>query len=222
MPEQLDRPIAAELSKGERDLDKLFDEKDLACFLEHERRSAETYVDSIPEEQFLRAPDNTLLEGVLSGFETSPIVLNEDTIEQVSKETALVGAAFGKQVTIPGLEITITIAFTGLAYLWKLRPNPSLMRLPRGSIQASGEETGYLNISFKLPSNAGAERFKKAISDVLENIRTLLEYQRKEISQSNEALKIRVNRALQNRRERLKTHAKIVKPLSTQAAFHFD
>ncbi len=200
----------------------LFSDGDLDNVLRQLQLKIREKVDSIPQNQFLSTPDETLVQHVVAELHIEPLTFYEDRKVMDQHETKVdVSGDWDRAISpkrgpfnVPGIEITISIPYTGEQGLWKLRPNPSRSTFPSASITTpGGDGVGYVNLTVSQASDRGPERLKQHVDSTLDDIRFYLENQRRQIEQWNQALEGQVRAAMQTRRTRLERHEGIIRAL---------
>ena len=201
----------------------LFSDGDLFAALEGHFAKIDDKVNAIPERQFLKTDDDAVVEHVASELEVQPIELHEDAKTMEHRETTVdVTGRFeyfarpGEgPVLVPGLEVTVSVPFTGDPGLWKLRPSQWRTTFPCGQVRRPGNDgVGYLDITLKQPSKTEPDAFKHGLEATLGDVRFYLASQRKQVEQNNQQLRDRVRQAVVTRRERLASHASVVDALN--------
>jgi hypothetical protein len=191
----------------------LFYEGDLNATLRAHQGSISSRVDSIPRDQFLNTSIEELAQYILSALLVEPLMLYEDRAEMEQHETKIDVSGwkdrnpFGdpKPIYISGVEVLITIPYSGDQSLWKLRPNSWQSIFPRADIRSNGRDgIGSLQISLAQPTDESPERFKSRLDEELRSIRFYIDAQRQQIEHFNAGLANPINSAITARRERLR------------------
>lgn len=201
----------------------LFYEGDLDAVLRAQVASVMERVDSIPRDQFLSSPEDTLVEHIRSSMEIVPLQLHEDAMVMEQQETKIDVSRWPDRnlfrepgpIYVSGVKITVTIPYSGDPALWKLRSNPYQTVFPRGVIRKPGrDEIGHLEIVLQQPSDEPAEKPKRELDDTLRGVRFYLENQKRQIEQHNAGLPNAIRQTVQVRRSRLQTHDGIAQALN--------
>ncbi|OFW26869.1 MAG: hypothetical protein A3H27_01150 [Acidobacteria bacterium RIFCSPLOWO2_02_FULL_59_13] len=209
------------MSYGEREL--LFYEGDLGEALRQHAQKVQQKVDSIPQDQFLASPDDTLVQHVLPEFIIEPLTIYEDRMVMDQQETKVdVSRDFDRNpfrdrgpIHVSGIAVTISIPYTGDHGLWKLKPSTWRTTFPRASVEPPGQDgVGYVRMRASQPSDTGPERLKQFVDSTLGDIRFYLDNQRRQIDQENQTVERRVRDAIQARRTRLERHTGITRALN--------
>lgn len=209
------------MSYSDREL--LFSDGDLGEALRQQQQKLQQKVDSIPQDQFLSTPDDIIVQHVVAEFHIEPLTLYEDRKVMDQQETMVeVSGDFDRAifrdegpVHVPGIQITISIPYTGDKGLWKLRPSMSRSSFPRASVtEVDRDGIGYAKLVASLASDREPSRLKEFVDRTLDDLRFYLESQKREVEQENHALEGRVRAAIQRRRTRLGKHASIVSVLN--------
>jgi hypothetical protein len=207
-----------------RDQPYLFYKGDLAESLRQNAQRIQQKVDSIPQDQFFLASDETLVQHIVPEFQIVPLTLYEDRMVMDERETRVDVSRdrdrnlFGDPgpIYVSGIEVTISIPYTGDQGLWKLRPNRWRTTFPRASVTspAGRDGVGYVKIVASLPSDADPERLKVLVDNTLSDLRFYIDSQKRQIEQENQSLERRVREAIQARRTRLERHSGIIRVLN--------
>lgn len=193
----------------------LFYEHDLDGTLRTHLAGIGARVDAIPQDQFMNARPEDVVEHLVSQITVDPLVLYEDRAEMEQKETQIDVAAwrdrnpFGDSgpIYVAGLAVTVAIPFTGDEDLWTFRPNLWQTVFPRGRVSpARGNDVGHLYVDMAQPADEAPERFKSRLDDELKSIRFYVDAQRKQIEQFNADLRAAIRPAVDARRTRIQKH----------------
>lgn len=193
----------------------LFFKGDLADTLRHHFEQIPAKVDLIPKDQLLATPEDDLVDYIYSSINIEPIVLHEDSKEMEQHETKIDVSGyrdrnpFGDRgpIYVPGVKVVVSIPYTGDTSLWNLRPNRSQSAFPRADIrQPNRDGIGYLDIVIELPVDEQREKFRQHLDDELKIIRFYLGSQKSQVELFNSTAPEDIRRAIQTRKERLKTH----------------
>lgn len=191
----------------------LFYEGDLDGTLRSHQSLISSRIDSIPRDQFLNTSIEELTQHFLSELLVEPLTLYEDRAEMEQRETKIDVSgwrdrnSFGDRgpINVAGIEVVVTIPYSGDQSLWKLRPNQWQSIFPHGDVRRPGRDgVGTLQILLSQPADDSPERFKTRLDEELKSIRFYLEAQRRQIEQFNAGLTGPINSAITARRERLK------------------
>lgn len=206
-----------------RDQHILFYEGDLDTTLRAQLAQVRDRVDAIPKDQFLATPEQAVAEHILSLMEVVPLVLHEDAMVMEQQESKIDVSGwrdrnpFGDAgpIYVAGVQITVSIPFTGDAVLWKLRPNQWQTVLPRGLVRApGGDGVGHLDVVFSKPSDEPAESFKRDLDEHLRSVRFYVDSQRRQVEQHNAGLPNTIRQMVQQRRARLQVQDGIAQVLN--------
>jgi hypothetical protein len=206
-----------------REKQPLFSESELDAVFRAQVASVRDRVDGISRDQFLATPEDTLLEHIRSSMEVEPIQLHEDAMAMDQQETKIDVSGWPNRnvfrergpIYVAGIQVTVTIPFSGDPNLWKLRPNPCVMSFPRGIVHTPGANgLGHLDMVFSQPSDQSPDALKQELDKSLRDIRSHLEHQQRQIEQHNAALPNVIRQAVQARRARLQTHDGIAQALN--------
>lgn len=195
----------------------LFFKGDLADTLRHRLGQIPANVDLIPKDQLLATPEDDIVDHIYSSIKIKSIVLHEDSKEMEQCETKIDVSGyrdrnpFGDRgpIYVPGVKVVVSIPYTGDTSLWNLRPNRSQsgFPFPRADIrQPNRDGIGYLDIVIELPVDEQREKFRQHLDDELKIIRFYLDSQKSQVELFNSTAPEDILRAIQARKERLKTH----------------
>jgi len=191
----------------------LFYEGDLDAILRSHQGSISSRVDSIQRDQFLNTSSEELVQHILQALLVEPLTLYEDRAELEQRETKIDVSGwrdrnpFGDRgpINVAGIEVVVTIPYSGDQSLWKLRSNQWQSVFPHGDIRGPGRDgIGTLQILLSQPADESPERFKSRLDEELKSIRFYIDAQRRQIEQFNAGLIGPINSAIAARRERLK------------------
>lgn len=197
---------------------RLFYERDLRATLDKHTKQLSVKVDAIPEDQFLAAPEDNLVEHIYSEFHVEPLTLYKDSMEMEQQETQIDVSGYGNRnsldysgpVYVAGIRVTVSLPYTGGSYLWRLRPNSFQMVFPKADIIVPiGDNAGHLELVFEQPTDEQPEQMKQRLEDEIESIRFFVDAQRKQVEEFNKMAPDIIRKAIKARRERLKTHSGI-------------
>jgi len=198
-----------------------FSEGDLDATLRHPFEPIPTRVDSIPRDQFLATSEDDLVEHIYSQIKIEPLVLYEDRMDMEQHETTVnVSADWDRNPSgdsgkyVAGVEVVVSIPFTGDPNLWDLRPNQRQTVFPRGEIrQPSRDGVGYLEILIEQPTDDPPEKIKQCLDEELKRFRFYLNAQARQVESYNASAGERIRQAIRSRKERLKTQEGIAELL---------
>lgn len=195
-------------------VDLLFYEYDLDATLRAHLDTVPRKVDSIPQDQFMNASPEEIVEHLVSEMTRDPLVIYEDRAEMEQSETRIDVSGwrdrnpFGDAgpIYVPAVAVTVSIPFTGDGQLWKFRPIQWQTVFPRGRVSPAREGIGYLHIDMAQPADEPGERFKNRLDSELKSIRFYVDTQRKQLGQFNSNLPTAIRRAVDARSARIKEH----------------
>ena len=200
----------------------LFHKKDLDSVLRGRQQGVGDTVNRIPEQQFLIATDQELLDHVVPGLTVAPLVLREDaaTMSQSEAEVDVSGdprrvfpLSSSGPFNIPGTRVEVDLPFTGDEWLFQCKTNPWSTVLPRAEVFR-----GHLRVAFSFPHDSEPEEFKEGYERELQLIRSCVERSYKQVEAYNDSLPQLVQQAISNRRERLSRHSGIAALLNIPLA----
>jgi len=193
----------------------LFYEHDLDATLRGHVSAVASKVDSIPQDQFMNARPEEIVDHLVSEMTIDPLVIYEDRAEMEQTETKIDVAAcrdrnpFGDPgpIYVAGVAISVTIPFSGDSSLWTFRPNQWQTVFPHGRVSPAREKgVGSLRIDMAQPSDEPAELFKSRLDSELKSIRFYVDAQRRQIDQFNAGLRGSIRPAVDARRARIQKH----------------
>lgn len=193
----------------------LFSEGDLDGTLRNMQSTVSQRVDGIPQSQFLNAPEEEIVQHLASDLEVEPLVLYEDRAEMDQRETSIDVSGwrsrnpFGDRgpIYVPGIEVVVSIPYSGDPLLWKLRPNSWQSVFPRAyPSHPTSSGIGNLEIVISQPVDEPPERIKQHLESELQTIRFYINAQRGQVDGFNASLPTTVLRVVRARRDRLKKH----------------
>ena len=207
----------------------LFNDGDLCRTLDAHLSKIEGEVNKIPKNQFLFSSNQDIIDHLYSEMVINPIELKLDDMEMETAEIQInvksrqqrYYDSDSRDIAIPGLQVKVTIPFTGDQGLWMLRPSSWQTNYPVGyirSINIYGK--GFLDIIFEERPETSPEIIKAELERNLEIIKNYLANQMQDINPRNEQLPDLIRQAITKRRIRLEqeegliNHLKI--PLSTK------
>jgi len=201
--------------------DILFYEGELYAVLDNLLGKVKEKVDSIPAAQFIATQDDEVVEYVVSEMEVLPLELQEEDREMERRETKVDVTGDpryfpmpGDRVIVDGVEIVISIPYTGHSALWKLKPNRHPLRFPHGTIRKIDDTSGFLLLRVTRPTNTAAEEILKSVNDEIDILKDFLKYQRELIDQNNRLLPLKAKQYVEVRRANLSNLDKISKTLN--------
>lgn len=191
----------------------LFYDGDMDATLRAQQGSIASRVDSIPRDQFLNTSIEELTQHIVSALVVEPLTLYEDRAEMEQRETKIDVSGWRDRnpfrdpgpIYVAGTEVVVTIPYSGVQSLWKLRPNQCQSVFPRAVVRGPGRDgIGQLQIALSQPADEDPERFKARLDEELKSIRFYVDAQRRQIEQFNAGLAGPIGAAVAARRERLK------------------
>ena len=199
---------------GRRD-NLLFYEGDLQGTLDNQIRQISEKVNAIPKDQFLASPEEDLVENIYGNLHIEPLVLYEESMEMEQHETQIDVSGyrdrnpFGDRgpINVQGIRVVVTVPFTGEPELWKMRPSSYQSVFPRADVrEPRGNNAGSIELEFQQRTDSQPEQIKQNLDSELKSIRFYVNAQKNQVEQFNNAAPDAIRKAIQARRERLKTH----------------
>lgn len=200
----------------------LFYKGDLSGTLRKQITQIPIKVDAIPKDQFLVSNEEDIFENIIDQVEIDPLVIYEDRMEMEPKETKIDVSGskervfFGDRgpIYVDGVEITISIPFTGDPVLWDLRPDHWTSVFPHAKIHQPGKDgIGFLIIVFTQLKDESANKVKSGFDEELERIKIYLKSQKQQVDSFNASLPGYIQGAIKARKEKLKTFDGIIEML---------
>lgn len=200
----------------------IFYKGDLSATLRDKVAQIPIKVDAIPKNQSLVSSEEDIFENITAQVEIDPLVIYEDRIEMELKETKIDVSGskervfFGDRgpIYIDGVEITISIPFTGDPVLWDFRPHRWMPVFPRTKIRLPEKDgIGFLIFEFTQPKDEPPNKIKSCFDEELERVKKYLESQKGQIDSFNISAPGHIRRDIKARKERLKIYDGIVEML---------
>lgn len=192
----------------------LFNDSDIDVILKNKLTQALYNIDGIPKDQFLSTSEDDLQEHILSSSIIYPIKLHEKSMEMEEEEIKIEIKDYGRMAIVPGIEVTVSIPFTGDSSLWMINPSIRHSPMPEGNIRNPVDNgIGYLDIVIKQPIDEEHRKIKQTLDANIRTIRHFLDIQKTKIELHNANLQDKILEAIRKRRARIKTHDSIVEAL---------
>lgn len=172
----------------------LFNDGELEQVMRSALDSIRGVVESIPQGQFVATATDTLVENLVAHRQLDPLALNEGNIHCEQPVETKIDATghpgyFSWGVSGPTLanavKVTFYVPFSGEPKLWRLKPNQWTTRIPTGQVDAS---KSVLAIEIEHALNTPVELYQQDFNAQLNNIRSYVEAQRKQLEQWPETL----------------------------------
>lgn len=183
----------------------------------------EDEVNAIPEDRFLKTPEERLVEHVTQKMEIHPLELHEEskTMEREETEVEVPPGPLrrkrgrGGPVKKPGTRVTVKIPWTGDRDLWDLCPSSRRMSgMPEGRVRrAASQKPGTLELVIEKPEGTDPEEYEQALESQLDDIRFYVDAQADDLEGVNEEVEKRVRSAVSRRKERLQEQDEIADAL---------
>jgi len=190
----------------------LFYGKSLDDMLRARQATIAPRVDAIPRDQFMNANIEEIVQYLVSTLLMEPLVVYEDRAEMEQHETKIDVSRirdrnpFGDRdpIYVAGVEVIVTVPFSGDPSLWQLQPNHWQTVFPRARVLSpSCDGLGRIEIVIAQPDGEPHEQFKNRFDQEMSTIRFYLESHRKQIEQFNANLQTPIKSAVSSRRDRL-------------------
>lgn len=204
----------------------LFGRGSLSEFLRGRLQSAASEVFGLPEQTFLIASDEDLIEHVASQFRVEPLVLHEDARSMTQSEVNIdVAQDMNRYIRdrsapfiVGGTRVIVSIPFGGLPDLWHLETSTYCGSYPQASVSRNGTQDGTLEVAVALPHDAAPVRFKAEFDRQFNLIRKHVQWSHDEVSSFNSGLPSAIETAIADRRSRLARHSGLADLLAIQLA----
>ena len=200
----------------------LFSRDDLYSIFQSNLKEATTSINNIPENQYLNSSDEEIIDHVYSKREFTPLEIHEDRKEMATKEIQLdirndsTRAIFDRSrpFMTEGIQITVSIPFSGEALLWQCRPSSYFSLFPRAWVHPNPDGYGgniELMIERATDSLSDGNVIKQDIQKNIGLIHNYLELIKKDVEDHNNELHNHIKNGVLNRRMRLGKTADIIK-----------
>jgi len=195
---------------------RLFSEESLYDQLRERQQRASSTVDGIPQERFLLSTDEQLLAYVEAQLRVEPVELHEEarTMKQEECQVDVSGNRLrfsGDErrgpLYIPGTRVTVSIPFTGEAWIFRYRTSSAWTVFPHGDVKEVNDGlSGRLLITVELPHDTGPEQFKETYEREIDLFRGYVGNAKCEVETYNHQLPGIILSVIQHRRQRLEKH----------------
>lgn len=202
----------------------LFSGQPLHEVFEYNLTQAREAVTTMPEGRLNSVSDENLIDHVFSAHELEPLELSTAHIEMEPKECMIdvrhdsSFAVFdrSKPQMAHGMEIIVSVPYTGESSLWGCAPSVRSLNPPRAKVRASGDRSGSLDVIIQEPFRSGYQNvaIKNRIDRTITEIGKYLARINSEVRLHNQALKTTIECAVTERRERLGRFAAITSMLN--------
>lgn len=200
----------------------LFAQKWLRDILESNNDSIQARIDSLPKEQFLNTPPDTLAEHFVNLLFINPLKIYDDKMVLEEDETKVdvshirARNPLGERgpLYINGIKVTVSFPYTGDFELWNVKPTNTQASHPVGNARnPNSEGIGYIDIVFERPIDEDGGNIRNSIDEQVRKIKLFIENQSKEIETYNSGLEKKTHLAIRNRKERIKRHDGIIETI---------
>jgi len=187
----------------------LFSQRRLYDVLQAHLISAKDRVFSISKEQFLANDDEQVASHVFSKMEIVPLAIYRDrAVMSEPRETRLKreDRHLGEVFNVDGVEVELSIPYSGESDLWVCRPSSDDYNHPRGSISPSrgNDQAGIVKVKLVYTQNEfQSENVNREIDNVFHSIGKYTDWIKKDIEAHNPQLKAEITRLVRQRREQL-------------------
>lgn len=199
----------------------LFFQESIDDQLRGRQRGLGELIDRIPQDQFLISSDAEIVAHVLAQQRVDPIVLHEESRDMRQEETKMdvsgdrmrmfMHDPYGRGPHyIAATRVTISIPFSGSAWLFRYRTNPFSTVFPRADItEPNRGRHGQLTLIVERPHDANPEEFKGAYESEMKQIREYVQRANAQAEAFNAQLPALIQSAMAQRRQRLDKHKNI-------------
>ena len=198
------------MSGSGRDRNLLFFRDSLDDVLRQKQSEVNGAVNGIPKDQFMVSSDEEIITHLEASLFIDPIVLHEDRKTMEQSETQVDVSRdpnrFFRDETrgpfyIPGTRVDIDIPFSGSEWLFEWRTNPYSSVFPRAEVR-----NGVVRLTIRQPHDAEPESFKVKYERELDLIREYVARSANQIDAFNRTIAVHIQRAVDQRRERIGKH----------------
>lgn len=193
----------------------LFCDGDLHLTLQEYLQRANSVVERIPQEQFLNAADDAVVENVVADLSVLPLELDFSGQTVSTEEARVAPSSFyadpldRHSAGVPGTRLRVEIPFTGDPSLFKLRPNSYSSMFPRARV-VGDSGGGHLEFSFEQAPGVPPEQVKQNLDQQARLLETYIRAQRPQVDAHNAAVSGEARRAVLARRARLREQNQLV------------
>ncbi|MCK4468245.1 MAG: hypothetical protein KAU60_07820 [Desulfobacterales bacterium] len=199
----------------------LFYEGDLSNITRVLPEQVRKKVDEISKDQFLNTPEDDLVSHCIEALQIEPLTIYKDRMEQEHSETKVDVSGDFRRATrghgpcyISGIQITLSLPFTGDPSLWRISPHDLFMSpRPLGRIISRQANSGLVYMIFEFPTDEQADQIRKRVGENLHYLENCIDRQSQEIDKHNSMLPDAVRQAINARRNRIQQHDKIAQIL---------
>jgi len=139
----------------------LFYEGDLSNITRVLPEQVRKKVDEISKDQFLNSPEDDLVSHCIEALQIEPLTIYKDRMEQEHSETKVDVSGDFRRATrghgpcyISGIQITVSLPFTGDPSLWRISPHDLFMSpRPLGHIISRQANSGIVYMIFEFPTD---------------------------------------------------------------------
>jgi hypothetical protein len=201
----------------DRPRDYLFATESLDAMLRRRTSDMAGHIDQISQEQFLVSSDEDLIAHLLPTFSIEPLELHEDQRSMQQSETSVDVSRDRSRVFmpdtrgpvyIPGTRIEIAVPFSGEAWLFAYKTNPSLSVFPRGVVDIR-DGRRQVNLTFDRAHDVQPESIKRDVEDSLRILRQCVEFSAAQVRTFNTYVRQNLVSAISGRRARLQKHSSL-------------
>jgi hypothetical protein len=199
----------------------LFYEGDLSNITRVLPEQVRKKVDEISKDQFLNTPEDDLVSHCIEALQIEPLTIYKDRMEQEHSETKVDVSGDFRRATrghgpcyISGIQITVSLPFTGDPSLWRISPHDLFMSpRPLGRIISRQANSGLVYMIFEFPTDEQADQIRKRVGENLRYLENCIDRQSQEIDKHNSMLPDAARQAINARRNRIQQHDKIAQIL---------
>ncbi len=191
--------------------ERLFDGGELYLHFRWRLQHADNLLRAIPQEQFLNARPDEIVDHLVSQIALEPLTLRLDeslmnpleTVMDMSQSASYNPHGRIGSFNVNAIKVVIRVPFTGHRALWFLKPSTAPWDRASAFLLGKESDAGFLELQAEQPADAPPQNFLTWKERELGIIRRYLEYQREEIGPFNNNLPSQMQKAVSERRERL-------------------
>lgn len=188
--------------------DLLFSENSLGDVLRAQLADVRKQVDAISKDRFLANSNEEMSEYVFAKTNIKPVEIHSEhiTISEPTEIKITKKNVFDDIVQVAGIEIFLSIPYTGETDLWNMQPSSFNSNPPRGNIKPNyrNDQEGKIIVRFEYFQNEfQADEVNKEIEKTISSIQQFLDWIKKDIETHNSQIRMKIDELVQARRERL-------------------
>lgn len=175
----------------------LFREMDLDDYLRNQIAAIDPFVAERLARSGIVADEEKFVSGLVHEGKVEPLAINFDApVKNVEEAKVEVQGHGRRMVEIDGVRATRAYPFTGMADLFRMRPNPFSSMLPYGYVNGD-------HIVIGIEGRRDADAIKRELDQIEKTMRDYVGAQRQQIERHNAGLDKAIRESLARRRKRL-------------------